>query len=380
MFGGVALSERCLMMDRVKVACAIFCLSLAWSCQKPGRTLYEKGDAPMISQEPVFVAGTQGYHTYRIPALAVTDEGTVLAFCEARKNSRADHGDIDLVLRRSADHGASWSDMQIIWDQGEHTVGNPAPVVDRQTGVVWLLLCLDNDKVFVTSSTDDGQTWASPREITSSVKPSGWSWYATGPVHGIQLRTGRLLIPCDHRDKGDPNPMHSHVVFSDDHGATWKLGGIPGPMTDECVAAETKDGRVYLNMWSYHGQHRRAVSWSHDSGGTWSEVELDQALVEPVCQASCIQLPQPSSGQNELFLFSNPASETRLGMAVRVSRDGCKTWSKGKVLHPGPSAYSDLAVARDGTILCLYERGDGSPYEGITLARFNTAWLEVDAP
>ncbi|MFN4260963.1 MAG: exo-alpha-sialidase, partial [Gemmataceae bacterium] len=157
-------------------------------------------------QIDVYHSGKEGYHTFRIPALLMTQKGTLLAFCEGRKTSRADHGDIDLVLKRSSDGGQTWTPLQLVYEEGDTakiTIGNPCPVQDRETGVIWLPFTRDNDDVFVTHSRDDGQTWSEPVKITSAVKKSDWSWYATGPGVGIQMRTGphagRLIIPCDHR-------------------------------------------------------------------------------------------------------------------------------------------------------------------------------------
>ena len=93
-------------------------------------------EEPLV-QGPVFVAGEVGYHTYRIPSLIVSAKGTVLAFCEGRKKGTSDAGDIDLVLRRSTDGGKSWLPMQVVWDDGANTCGNPCPVVERESGVIW---------------------------------------------------------------------------------------------------------------------------------------------------------------------------------------------------------------------------------------------------
>src|SRR5262249_44083222 len=150
-----------------------------------------------------FISGTDGYHTYRIPAIVVTTNETILAFCEGRKNSPNDSGKIDLLLKRSTDGGKSWSAQQIIRSDGENVCGNPAPVVDETTGAIWLLMTWslgtdgereigngtskDTRRVFVTHSDDHGVTWAKPREITTSVKKPDWRWYATGPANGIQL-------------------------------------------------------------------------------------------------------------------------------------------------------------------------------------------------
>jgi len=334
---------------------------------------------PKFDQIDVFVSGHDGYHTYRIPAIVVTKKRTLLAFCEGRKSDREDHGDIDLVLKRSFDGGRTWTPMQIVHEESgtaKITIGNPAPVVDQSTGTIWLPFCRNNDRVLVTNSTDDGVTWAKPVEITKDVKRRSWGWYATGPVHGIQLTSGRLLIPCDHRNTKRGNKVFSHVIYSDDHGASWKLGGLAGEKRSECTAVETVDGRIYLNMRGHHkGNHLRAHAWSDDGGATWSDVKLDETLIEPVCQASVIRLTDAKRHDKNRVLFSNPACKKRERMTVRISTDECKTWSAGKVVHAGPSAYSDLCVRPDMTICCFYERGERSAYEKITLARFNLEWL-----
>ncbi len=328
----------------------------------------------------VFAAGENGTHTYRIPALVVTARGTILAFCEARHDNARDHGNIDLVVRRSEDGGRTFDSTITIWNDGERTIGNPCPVVDRATGTIWLPFTRDNDDVFVTHSTDDGKTWAKPTAITPEVKRPGWTWYATGPGYGVQLSSGRLIIPSDHR-VGDETFSHSHVIYSDDSGKTWKLGGISELKTNECTAVELADGRLCLNMRSYFGLNRRAVAISRDGGETFGPVRHDEALIEPVCQGSIVRYALPGEKQTAgPILFSNPASKTRDHLTVRLSTDEAQTWPISRVLYEGPAAYSDLAVARDGTVLCLYERGKTRPYDKIVLARFPLTWLRPAAP
>lgn len=84
----------------------------------------------------VFVSGTEGVHTFRIPSILATSKGTLLAFAEARRRGRGDSGDIDLVVRRSSDGGATWSPLQVVWDDGSNTCGNPCAVQDRATGTI----------------------------------------------------------------------------------------------------------------------------------------------------------------------------------------------------------------------------------------------------
>lgn len=341
-----------------------------------------------LTKADVFVSGTGGYHTYRIPAVIVTPKGTLLAFCEGRKTGRSDHGDLDLVLRRSTDNGKTWSPMRIVYEEGgdeKVTIGNPCPVVDQDTGRVWLPFCRNNDDVLVTFSDDDGKTWAEPREITDTVKRSGWGWYATGPGVGIQLargkHKGRLVIPCDHGEQIDgKRVMYSHVFYSDDHGQTWTLGGTVDRHTDECQVVELSDGTLMINMRNYWGRDgkqqakdkMRAVATSRDGGETWENLRFDQTLIEPICQGSFLRYSTTEDSGPDRLLFSNPASKTtRHRMTVRLSNDEGKTWPVAMLLHEGPSAYSCLTVLPDGSIGCLYEGGENDAYEKIIFARFS---------
>jgi sialidase-1 len=301
-------------------------------------------------------------------------------------------------MKRSADGGRTWSAQQVVWDDAGNTCGNPSPVVDRKTGTICLLLTWnrgddrepqiidlkskDTRRVFVTSSTDDGLTWAKPREITASVKRTNWTWYATGPGGGIQIErgphAGRLVVPCDHIEAGTKQ-YYSHVIYSDDSGATWKLGGrTPNAKVNECTVVELSDGRLMLNMRNYdRAQRQRQVAFSRDGGLTWEDQRFYAALPEPICQASLRRLSWPGGGRGNVILFANPSSPTnRANLTVQASRDDGVTWTQKAVLHPGPSAYSDLAVTRAGRIACLYESGVKSPYERITLALFD--WVSFE--
>jgi sialidase-1 len=346
--------------------------------------------AAPFTQTEIFRSGEGGYHTYRIPALIVSTKGTLLAFCEGRKNSGGDSGNIDLLLRRSFDNGKTWAAVQTVADMDEDTIGNPAPVVDRKTGAIILLLTKNPGKinerqiedsvgdrtVWITRSTDDGATWSKPQEITRDVKKPEWSWYATGPGNGIQLRSGRLLIACDHTRR-DNKERHSHLIYSDDHGATWKIGAIAADKTNESAVAEAKDGSLVFNMRSYHGKNRRAVQRSTDGGLTLKPLEMDETLIEPVCQASLVSAVPAGKKPNGTLLFSNPAAKTRTKLTVRLSKDDGRTWSAAKVIHEGPAAYSSLAILPDKTVGLLYERGEKRAYERITFAHFDVNWLKT---
>lgn len=345
----------------------------------------------------LFEQGMEGYACFRIPALVTTAKGHLLAFAEARKGSCSDTGDIDLVMRRSTDNGKTWSKMQIIWDDRENVCGNPAPVLEERNGIVFLLMTwnlgsdherdiiagnsTDTRRIFITQSSDEGLTWSTPKEITSSTKKPNWTWYATGPCHGIQLtkRSGyrdRLVIPCDHIE-ADTKHYYSHTIYSDDLGETWKLSGsTPQHQVNECSIAETGDGALLLNMRNYdRTQKNRKLSHSTDGSMTWSALTDDSSLIEPICQASLIG--NLKAGKKHRLYFSNPASqEKRERMTLRMSKDNGKTWHKSMLIHKGPSAYSDLVLLKGRKIGILYEGGQSSAYEGIAFEQFSLKDLE----
>lgn len=354
----------------------------------------------------VFVSGTAGYHTYRIPSLLVAADGSLLAFCEGRKQSASDSGDIALLLKRSTDGGQTWGATQVVWDDSPNTCGNPCPVLDRPSGTIWLLLTHNPGKaterqlserkspagartVWLSKSTDNGKTWSGPAEITAAVKPSNWRWYATGPGIGIQVQhgpfAGRLVLPCDHSVEppadappGTPRREESHVIYSDDHGQTWHCGGSAGPQMNECQVAELADGKgsLLLNMRGVGKATHRAQSLSQDGGATWSPPEPQEQLIEPRCEASLLRYSWPHGDEPGRLLFSNPAALRRTNLTVRVSYDEGKTWPVSRTLHQRFAAYSCLARLPNASVGCLYECGATNAAEKITFAAFPLSWLE----
>ena len=331
--------------------------------------------AIVLTEQPLFESGRRGYKCYRIPALVTTVRETLLAFCEARKNSCSDHGDIDLVIRRSSDGGRTWSDMQVIADDGGYTIGNPCPVVDKISGTIWMPLCRDNKRVLMMKSTDDGRTWSAAKDITKDAMDPAWHWVGTGPGHGVQLKSGRLLIPCwaDARERLGEVQL-SYMVYSDDHGRSWKRGeALDYDTSDECEVVELADGSLYMTGRSRQRKKQRAYAFSKDEGHRWSAVRNDPRLPELSCQGSIIRLSEAGRFEKNRIVLAAPASTAaRDHLTIRLSYDECRSWPVSKVLHHGSSAYSDLAVTADRHILCLYE---ADSYTKIVLASFNLPWL-----
>jgi sialidase-1 len=343
--------------------------------------------AQPVKYDYVFKSGDDGYATFRIPAIVTTGSGKILAFAEGRVNNSSDNGNIDFVMKSSDDGGKTWSKLKVIWNDNENACQNPAPVIDKQTGKIFMLMTrkLATDKesdiidqksneairVFVMHSADEGQSWSEPTEITKDVNPGNWTWYATGPCHGIQLEKGkykgRLVIPCDHIESGTKK-YFSHTIYSDDNGKTWHLGGTtPQDQVNECTVAELPDGKLILNMRNYdRTQKTRKNSFSTDGGESWSDLQPVETLPEPICQASIL-----FSAVDKRLYFLNPADEIdRIKMTLKSSTDLGFSWKTEEILHAGPSAYSDLTLINKNTLGCLFEAGEKSAYEGIVFTTY----------
>ena len=377
--------------------------------------------APFIEKVDLFEAQKDGYALYRIPGIVTTKRGTVLAYCEARKSDRGDWGTIDLLLRRSTDGGKTWGARtnfvavsgpkeknpvalaQKLATPGEVTYNNPVAIPDAN-GAVHFLFCLEYARCFYLRTDDDGLTFSKPVEITAAFdkfRPEyDWKVLATGPGHGIQLKTGRFVVPVwlslgtgGHAHR----PSVTSVIYSDDLGRTWSRGEIAGPnegewnIPNETCAVQLADGRVLLNMRSESKANRRLLTTSRDGATGWSRPQFHDQLLEPICMASMVRLSE-APARNRL-LFSNPhnlartdgkeapgKSRDRKNVSVKLSYDEAATWPVSKTIEPDFSGYSDLAVASDGTILLFYERGstDGKDIYRtglLTVARFNLEWL-----
>ncbi len=359
---------------------------------------YEEKEWEKSFSVTLFEKGDNGVDTYRIPALVQANDSSIIAFAEARHDSASDLGDIDIVARRSTDGGHTWGETIVVWDDENGDVcQNPCPVVDRETGRILLLTCwnkitdseaainaresVDTRRVFILHSDDNGLTWSEPREITSSVKLDEWTWYATGPCHAIQLQSeahrGRLVAPCNHGEFG--NWTVSHVIYSDDGGETWNIGGSAGS-GNESTVVELANGDIMLNMRGRDGGNGfRKVAISHDGGLTFDEQYYDEGLEEPVCNASIVNYSRVGV-LTDTLLFSNPASkEGRKSLTIKQSNDRGLTWdvaSKITVLGT-PAAYSDLLVLPAGDVAILYETGVFENYEKIEFEHKPTACFMV---
>lgn len=355
--------------------------------------------APLPARVDVLTGGQGGFLAYRIPSLIVAPNGDLLVFCEARKESLDDDGDIDLVQARSKDGGKTWLPHELIYEEGGNAkikYGNPTAVVDTQQGAIWLATNRDflNEKgvraggaLVLFRSDDSGATWSKPIDITATVRQPDWGHHAFGPGIGIQIQhgsqKGRLVLPANFRRSFDKSkPSYSHILYSDDHGRTWQLGGVLGDYTNECQIAETLDeGRsgLLINMRNHWGRGgvaaksgNRLVARSADGGATWSAEQMDPALPEQPCQASLFRHEFASGDKKSVLLFANPTAGKRTNLTVRMSQDEGRTWPVSKLLVAGPAAYSCMARLPDGRVGAIVETAG---YRKLSFVAFELGWL-----
>lgn len=344
--------------------------------------LADRGDVLGSDLHPqvLFARGMDGVFEYRIPALAATKNGVLVAVADARVDRAGDlSNNIDIAMRRSMDGGTTWTPIERIVDHpGTEGAGDSQLTYDASTGTLWIAYTYgsrgvgwqtsragfntsDTFQIVLRKSTDDGASWSGPINITTQVKQREWTAMWTAPGNGLVLASGRMLLPVSVVDA--QGHAHSRTLVSDDQGRTWRSSGAIAFGTNESQLTELGDGTVVAHLRSDHGLFRRAVARSHDGGLTWGEFEHDSRLLDPVCQASLLPLG-PSD-----WVFANCRSTRRENLSVRRSSDGGSTWGTPLTVHAGPSAYSCMARLPDGSIGVLYEAGESDPYEGIRFVR-----------
>jgi sialidase-1 len=363
-------------------------------------------DEPVMTA--VFRSGENGIKRYRIPGIITTSNGTLIAYCEARRNSSADWGEIEVHMSRSTDNGLTWSQPEFVAHHGdrmegnptkktedgrsEQTVNNPVAILDPKTGRIEFLYCVNYSRCFSMRSLDDGLTWSQPVEITSSFEPFrsqyDWNVIATGPGHGIALESGRLVVPIwlAYGKSGAHAPSATGTITSDDSGKSWQAGDIVVPNKspyinpNESILATLPGDRVIMVTRSHSLPSRKIVSISPNGASDWSEPQFAENLWEPICMASLVTHPAKPG----MLLFSSPRSlatstagepipgkgAPRKNLSIQMSLDAGTTWGAPKTLEPASSAYSDLAVLPDQSVVCLFERGDS-----IFCARFSLDWI-----
>mgnify|MGYP001791342622 CR=1 FL=1 len=320
-----------------------------------------------------------GVSCYRIPAIVTAPNGDLVAAIDERVPSCGDlkwSNDINIVIRRSADNGDSWTEIETVVDYPwGKSASDPSMIVDNVTGAIFLFfnfmdLDLEKDIYYlkVIKSTDNGQTWSTPIDITTQITKPEWhndfKFITSG--RGIQTSSGKLL----HTLVNLENSLH--LFGSDDHGENWYLIDTPITPGDESKIVELADGTWMINS-RVNDQGIRFVHTSTDKGATWHS-KPDASLVDPGCNASIIRYTSVEEGADKnRLLFSNAKSkDNRRNITVRISYDEGQSWTEGKTIYGGSSAYSSLSILANGDIGLLFEKDD---YQENVFVRFSLHWL-----
>ncbi len=355
------------------------------------------------SKITVYKSGTEGYESFRIPAI-VSFQKTLLAFAEGRVKGAADFGDINIVLKKSTDNGKTWSDLSVVASNGHLQAGNPAPVVDLTdsnypNGRIFLFYNTGNQsegdirkgkgmrEVWYKTSVDAGNTWSDPVNITlqvhrpnqPSINPAyhfseDWRSYANTPGHAMQFDEGkykgRIFLAANH-SQGNPRgkfeDYFSHGFYTDNHGLTFQLSpslNLPG--SNEATATQISNNRLLLNARNQKGDIRaRIIAISNNGGAQWDTLYFDKNLPDPVCEGSILAIGKKANKQ--ILAFCNAAdTKNRNNLTVRISKDDGQTWSINKLIDKSAeqdtskdnAAYSDIVKLSNKKLGILYEKGN----------------------
>ncbi|MGW0905887.1 exo-alpha-sialidase [Streptomyces sp. NPDC002853] len=375
----------------------------------PGPTAQAAPDARAagFEQQVLFKASQDpGYACYRIPAVVKTVKGTLLAFAEGRVNDCSDAGDIDIVVKRSHDGGRTWSPLQVVNEGAGDTHGNPAPIVDRRTGRIVLAETYNTGRTdgqncaipcdrtpHMQYSDDDGRSWSAPRDLSDQILPKDWnSWYATGPVHGLQVtrgrHAGRLVFTANTEtwDGSRVTANHAALIVSDDGGDNWKIGakdsypiaqdGTFRQKPSEMTITERPDGELYVSGREQDGTDlgHRTHTVSRDGGDSFvAPFKAIPDLYTPQVQGSTLQF-------GKRMLLACPGDpDRRRTMQIRSSYDGGRTWDsvdRGTTVTTDWSGYSDMVRADGEHVGLMYEGGAVDARDEIRFARFTEDWLQ----
>ena len=363
------------------------CVNFTIDGNQAGTYIPESASPPgnksiILAHKTLFTSRTEGVHTFRIPAMVTTNEGTLIAATDARVDNGADlgwTGNIDIVYKRSTDHGIIWSDMITAADfPGVEGASDCSMIFDSETNeiVMFYNYADETDEFqwpYMIKSDDDGLSWAPFVNLKDEIYDPNWGWAFVTSGRGTQKADGGLRHVINVMEGNTPGAL---IFGSDDHGATWySIKNPVSPLANESKLVQLDDGSLMINC-RQENNTKRMIGKTDDDGNTWDDIHYDNTLIEPKCNASFIRYTSVLDGfAKSRLLFSNPASSSsRVNMKVRLSYDEGETWTDGKVLNPGSSAYSSLSILDDYTIGLLYEANN---YKEIRFARFSLDWLTM---
>lgn len=340
----------------------------------------------------VFCAGDNQVNSYRIPSIVTAKDGSLLVFCEARHDSWTDKSRTDIVVKRSTDEGKSWSDMQDLTQGHSGAYMDPTPIVDYTTGRIFLFTTFwpENDhsgatnKAIMLCSDDNGNTWSTPKDVTSSLIPKERASGGFGPGSGLQMKgdayKGRLILPMRLIDVAN-HRGHDVAAYSDDHGVTWNIG-TESDNGDEFQIAESPYNILIYNA---RVKHARMVARSTDGGVTWSASTKDSYLpgVSKGCQGSVVGVDSLLYYSGIQGITETPDLDERAQLTLYKSNDGGATWKSKLLLYDKASGYSCITLLPDGRLAIIFETADTKSFTRKSIPNTKplkrpSGWMRLD--
>ena len=298
----------------------------------------------------MFVEKRSKYTDYRIPAMAISEQGIIYVAFECREDD-SDWANIDLRIMKSADNGDSFSEVHKVYGNGK-TMNNPVLVVKGDA--IHFLYCEEYRRVFHIRSNDEGKSWSKPLELTDIFNDLEHTVVATGPGHGIVTADGTMVVPVwlayNPEDPYAHKPSHVTTMYSEDDGETWKHGErleeaelIDG---NETTAALLSDGRVLLNIRNRHPKMRRYLAVSPNGYSDWEYLGHDERFVDPRCMGSMC------NGDGQIFFCNCESEKNRERLTLKSSSDDFTTFISQLLCEK--AGYSEIAYWKN-LIFVLYE-------------------------
>lgn len=344
----------------------------------------------------VFVSGTEGYHTLRIPSIARTANGTLHAFAEGRLTNSSDPGGthIDLVHKRSTNGGKNWSELILLdrhpdsdvanLEKDRTAAANAVALVDRTNDRLWLFNTrlvdrnLGSFQTWALYSDNGGVTWSQPQRIrVPRYELRGSCDIYPNLGSGIQMKSGRLIIPATRRTV---DKTQSFALYSDNNGAEWHAGEVVEAAVNEAQIVELIDGRLLMSVRPNSGGDR-LVAWSSDGGEHWTK---PAPLFSSTRVAEAIERytrAGENGAQRNRLLHTIPAGGSlgpRSNLEIRISYDEGVSFGISRTVYSGYAAYSDLVNIDSDRVGILWERGETTSYQFITFTLVNRAFLDPD--